>query len=232
MAKLLWSQRQSMGPSARTSNAMAFDSKRQRTVLFGGQQTSGIVGGSLGDTWEWDGRFWIQVADSGPAPRGRHAMAYDENRGRIVLFGGEGEGLVRTLGDTWEWDGEFWIQVSDTGPSGRSLTAMASDTVRKRIVLFGGQGEDGGDIGDTWEWDGNQWTQQDVVGPTARSAHAMAFDPQRGRTVLFGGLIGARPETWEWDGSKWLQVAHIGPEALSLWLSTAGAYCCLGVRQS
>jgi len=32
-------------------------------------------------------------------------MAYDENRGRIVLFGGEGEGPVRTLGDTWEWDG-------------------------------------------------------------------------------------------------------------------------------
>ena len=30
----------------------------------------------MGDTWEWDGRFWIQVADSGPAPRGRHAMAY------------------------------------------------------------------------------------------------------------------------------------------------------------
>jgi hypothetical protein len=37
MAKLLWSQRQDMGPSPRWSLAMAFDAVRKRTVLFGGE---------------------------------------------------------------------------------------------------------------------------------------------------------------------------------------------------
>jgi len=42
-----WTQRQDIGPAARAFAALAYDSKRQRAVLFGG------VGQSLfGDTWE------------------------------------------------------------------------------------------------------------------------------------------------------------------------------------
>jgi hypothetical protein len=56
---------------------MAYDSKRERTVLFGG--SAGNV--KFNDTWEWDGDNWTQVADTGPSARGGHAMAYDSNRG-------------------------------------------------------------------------------------------------------------------------------------------------------
>ena len=49
---------------------MAYDSKRGRTVLFGG--SAGNV--NLNDTWEWDGQDWTQVADTGPPARGGHAM--------------------------------------------------------------------------------------------------------------------------------------------------------------
>lgn len=44
-----WTARQDMGPSARSAHAAAFDTVRQRVVLFGGiDQTQSL----LGDTWE------------------------------------------------------------------------------------------------------------------------------------------------------------------------------------
>jgi galactose oxidase-like protein len=197
---------------------MAFDAVRKRTVLFGGE-----AGAKFGDTWEWNGHLWVQVADSGPSPRARHAMAYDQNRNRVVLFGGASQGNL--VGDTWEWDGEYWTEVADTGPPARQYLAMASDTQRKRIVLFGGVAV--ATYGDTWEWDGNQWTQHEGVGPPARANHAMAHDPQRQRTVIYGGRAGVNfTDTWEWDGSQWLQVAHFGPNSL---LSPAMAFNGRGV---
>jgi hypothetical protein len=33
-------------------------------------------------------------------------MAFDERRGRVVLYGGSGP--RENLGDTWEWDGVRW----------------------------------------------------------------------------------------------------------------------------
>jgi hypothetical protein len=81
---------------------MAYDSGRNRTVLFGGGNGSGSI---FGDTWEWNGAnaAWTQVASTGPQSRFRHAMAYDSGRNRTVLFGGYNGSSV--LGDTWEWNG-------------------------------------------------------------------------------------------------------------------------------
>jgi hypothetical protein len=218
MAKMLWSQRQNMGPAARSGHAMAYDRGRKRTVLFGG--LSGVT--ILLDTWEWDGQHWVQVADSGPTARQNPGMAHDENRSRVVLFGGL-DITGRLTGDTWEWDGEFWVQVADTGPSPRSFFGISSDIKRKRITLFGGARQItpvAAPLGDTWEWDGDQWTQHEGVGPPARERHSLAYDPLRERTVLFGGINMATAalsaDTWEWDGSTWLQVAQFGPTPRTL----------------
>jgi hypothetical protein len=45
-----WTERQDMGPKARWSHAVAFDSARDRLVLFGGSPT--VLPTPLGDTWE------------------------------------------------------------------------------------------------------------------------------------------------------------------------------------
>jgi hypothetical protein len=45
----LWTQRQDMGPLARNAYALAYDSQRDRVVLFGGSYG---ISGNLGDTWE------------------------------------------------------------------------------------------------------------------------------------------------------------------------------------
>src|SRR5262249_6647649 len=47
-----WEQVATDGPSARCVNAMVYDAKRKKIVMFGGEDTNL---NSLGDTWEWDG---------------------------------------------------------------------------------------------------------------------------------------------------------------------------------
>lgn len=104
------------GPAARFSHGMAFDTVRQRVVVFGGQG----VGRWFADTFELAGTVWISAAAGGdvPSSRGQFGYAFDTARGRAVLFGGAGDSAS---GDTYE-------QVS--GPtSGTPLALSVSPTV-------------------------------------------------------------------------------------------------------
>jgi hypothetical protein len=201
MAQAIWTQ-VANGP-ARYGHAMAYDAARQRVVLFGGSSN----GTQFGDTWEWNGTSWLQLAASGPSARTIHAMAYDAASQRVVLFGGIGGGIG--LGDTWEWDGTNWVQRTPAAsPSPRSGHAMAYDAARQRVVLFGGGFPGSASFAsDTWEWNGTDWVQRTpVASPSARSSHAMAYDSARQRLLLFGGSSGSVVvgDTWEWDGTNWL----------------------------
>ena len=215
-----------VAPTARDNHAMAYDSGRAVTVLFGGWATIGVdMYEQSAETWEWDGNAWT-LRDTGGGPdqehlhgRIRHAMAYDSTRGVTVLFGGWGyvfDGVnTWTEGyspETWEWDGATWTRRSVTGPSGRTRHEMVFDSARGRTVLFGGS-NDSGLLADTWEWDGGTWVLKDpgssTVGPVPRRQHAMAYDSARGVTVLFGGYTESGGTylysrlTWEWDGQAW-----------------------------
>ncbi|MBI2945238.1 MAG: hypothetical protein HYY25_13675 [Candidatus Wallbacteria bacterium] len=236
-----WSQRQadtaSPGadqPFRRGDCALAYDSARQRVVLFGGADASE---NKLNDTWEWDGTNWSQrQADTDtpgadqPLKHVGHAMAYDSARRRVVLFGGieAGNGLFwAILNDTWEWDGTHWSQrqahssapdlesLGTTQPYWRENYALAYDDARKRVVLFGGTGRGGLACNDTWEWDGTNWSQRQAIDfspgthqPPYRAHHALAYDNGRQRVILFGGYRGPEVfnDTWEWDGTDWSQT--------------------------
>src|SRR5207244_6663036 len=106
-------------------------------VLFGG--FSGSFG--PGETWEWDGGRWTQVATSGPSTRHGHAMAFDSFRNVTVLMGGY-DSSGAALSDTWEWDGVLWTQRSaglPNAPGGaRADHAMAFDSARGLAALLGG----------------------------------------------------------------------------------------------
>jgi hypothetical protein len=209
----LWTQVEDIGPSPRALPAMTYDKLRQRVVVFGGNvSTDGAAPAGNGDTWEWDGQAWAQVADSGPGARFGTALAYDSVRQLVVLFGGAN--ATASFSDTWEWDGTNWTQVADTGPSQRNGHSMCYDDVRGRVVLFGGglKGEN-----DTWEYDGTAWTRQADTGPQGRSGHSLAFSGTR--TILFGGIlvdatgkeIATAQDTWEWSGKFWTQRQDMGP---------------------
>src|SRR5437773_9193 len=76
-------RRPETSPSARSLSAMVYDSFRERTVLFSGNN-------GAADTWEWDGTNWsLRSPSTSPSARAYHAMAYDALRHRTVLFGGD-----------------------------------------------------------------------------------------------------------------------------------------------
>ncbi len=137
-------------------------------MLFGGVSEDRKT---LGDTWEWDGAAWREVARDGPPPRARHRMAFDGNTETVLLYGGnappteprEGFDLLQ---DTWSWDGSRWTEHHAEGPGPRFMHAMAWDAARRRVVLYGGGREErdgthrvSTSLDDTWEWDGARWSR-------------------------------------------------------------------------
>ena len=199
---------------------MAYDTARERVVIFGGIGDSGY----LADTWEWDGNNWVQrMPDTSPPARSGPAMAYDAARGRVVMFGGanrDASNQTRYLADTWEWDGSTWVQRTPAAsPTARYGHVMAYDGVRGRVVLFGSGYFDGSwhFLADTWEWDGSTWARRTpATSPLARMSASMVYDSARERIVLFGGWgvshhvepnysTNIFDDTWEWDGIAWVQ---------------------------
>jgi hypothetical protein len=66
---------------------IAYDSGRNRLVLFGGEDLNAT---RVAETWEYDGTDWSRIQTATfPNPRRAHAMAYDSTRDRVVLFGGD-----------------------------------------------------------------------------------------------------------------------------------------------
>jgi hypothetical protein len=117
-----------------------------------------------GDTWQWDGARWTRSTVPGPGGRFHHALAYDANRDRVVLFGGVSEDR-KTLGDTWEWDGAAWREVARDGPPPRARHRLAFDGNTETVLLYGGNApptepREGFDLlQDTWSWDGARWSR-------------------------------------------------------------------------
>jgi hypothetical protein len=151
----------------------------------------------------------------GPPARDSSAIAYDEARQVVVLFGGE---TAQTgFADTWRYDGAGWTEVSvASSPSARFRHAMAYDADRRVVVLFGGFERTAlRNLGDTWEYDGVLWTLVNTaVSPPAQSGHRLAYDSIRKRTILFGGTQTSGPlgATWEYDGTTWTEISYtVGP---------------------
>lgn len=191
-------------PGPRTLGAIAYDTRRNRAVLFGGvaawKSTDTVYDSS---TWEWDGSDWHKIETVvAPPARYQHAMAYDETRGTVIMYGGRNQ--HGTLTDLWEWDGERWIEMCPVcNPAKRYLHKMFYDTVREKTVVYGGIGEKG--YSEAWMWDGQSWN----LFPFSTSAPGffnspLVYDQQRQRAVGFvkdPGWSG----TWIWEGDRWFQ---------------------------
>jgi N-acetylneuraminic acid mutarotase len=151
-----------------------------------------------------------------PSARYAHAMAYDSQNNKVVLFGGF-DGT--NDGETWVYnytDNSWTNMAPATSPSAREYHAMAYDSENKVTVLFGGYGYNStGDLdylNDTWVYNytDNTWTNMaPATSPSARRFHAMAYDSQNNLTVLFGGYDGAYDdETWVYNytDNSWTNV--------------------------
>jgi hypothetical protein len=215
-------------PDARMFGAMAYDSARGRTVLFGGAGNSDL----LGDIWEWDGRTWTNVTPAGVGPpvlMGA-SMSYDAARGVTMLFGGVNT-LTGSSAQTWEWDGRNWTLVCGSAgvggsgpgcPVGRWWQAMTYDSARNVTIVFGGTRGVQDSLANMQLWDGATWGSPVFPPdqePSPRQGHAMVFDAARSVAVLFGGhdANGVMNDTWEWDGTAWTQVTPAGAVPPARW---------------
>ena len=187
-----------------SSMNMVFDSRRQITVMFGGRNWPANTA-TNSNTYQYTSKGWNQIITP-HAPPGRFwsAMAYDDHRQRIVLYGGQTNS--NTFGDTWEFDGSDWTSVSTVhSPAAQSGISMIYDSCRQKTVLFDRQGR-------TWEYNGGDWTNITTAAtPPARNLAAMVFDPGNCRALLFGGGPNSGPsnalsDTWSYDGTNWTQI--------------------------
>lgn len=238
------------GPGDRLNAALAHDGKR--LVLFGGARDRR----RMGDTWGLTEDGWVQLApesEDGPERRTLCDMAFDEKRGKLVLFGGKARAA---LGDTWEWDPDAtsWTRVASEGPSPRGAHEMCYHPGRETVVLYGGYGE--GALGELWEWNGERWRlvetkpadgEESPASPGPRLHFALGHDAGRGELVLYGGFgeTERQGDTWTFDGQGWSGLATdahaepagpraepIGPRAEhdGAWLPGVGFVVFGGVR--
>ncbi len=204
-----WTQQfPSVSPSARSwnTNAMAYDTKLGKVVLFGGQASFVFTS----ETWEWDGtsKTWTQQFPThSPSPR-TATLAYDYAAEQVVLFGGNTNGIA--YNDTWTYTGVDWIHHQPaTVPQTRTDNGLAFDPFLKGVVLFGGLAgscEDCGEgrLNDTWLWDGQNWNQvQTAVSPTPSSGASFTYDGTSRGMLLFGGWIG----DFQFTNSTWIFMA-------------------------
>ncbi len=125
-AGFTWEQVPAVGaPEPRVGHAAAYDAESGVIVLFGGAKPlEGRIqtGTNLDDTWAWDveARTWQQMQPrESPRPRSYHAMAYDPDIDRVVVWGGDSSESGESDAQVWGYDYEEdrWEVLSvDTEP--------------------------------------------------------------------------------------------------------------------
>lgn len=159
------------------------------------------------DTWVFSPTTgWSEISASGPSARGRHAVAFDPNGGRMLVFGGRFRAAGTTgnytlYNDLWafEFASGTWAMLHDgsgTAPSRRYFAAAAYDADSSTFYLYGG-GTNAAPLSisvatDVWAFDGANWSQVTVTGtaPSSRLFVSYAHDTSRDRLIAFGGQIG------------------------------------------
>lgn len=126
----------------------AYDSRRRRMIIFGGQRGAG----TLGDTWALDlnTQVWHELAPSdGPEGRKYPASVYDKIHDRFLELGGD-TGTGKTDG-VWALNlaDESWAELGgDQGPPARVDAVAVYVPTERRLILFGGTGDE--NLNDVW----------------------------------------------------------------------------------
>ncbi|MCX7001509.1 MAG: hypothetical protein NT106_14635, partial [Candidatus Sumerlaeota bacterium] len=170
-----------------------------------------------------------------PSRRTYAAVALDEKRNRLILYGG-GDGATVVYDELWSLDltpgAEQWTQLPRLGdaPPVKWLLRAVVDSVRDKFILYGGNSFPNWTDGDykdtTYELDltSDTWTLvPTITPPSARGQYGVIWDPLMRREFIFGGLyrVGAAAEniityneiwTYDNDSQSWFQQLPSGPK--------------------
>lgn len=185
--QLEWEQLSpSSSMSERTQASMAYDSQRDRMLVFGG--TSGLA--YLNDLWQWPlatAGPWARIYPTGAPPDAFSQIFYDAPGDRLVAFA---SGLILGL----DFAGSpRWTNLTPTGiaPPPRPDAAVAHDPQNQRLIIYGG-GYVGNAHTDVWiaHLGASPYFEQVVPEgpePFARAAAGAVYDPVGDRLIVFGG---------------------------------------------
>ncbi len=192
-------------PSARDAwPGMAFDSRRNVSVLFGGFNKSHV---KLNDTWEYNAssNTWTEVTpETSPPATMRLRLGFDSNRNVTVLFGGQTD-ATSSSNETWEYNGSTWVERTDElgeAPLGRRLNAITFNPERNKMVMFGGVFSTSY-LNDTWEYNGSRWSKKTEFIRAIISD--IAFDNRLNKILMFGGnadFAADNNEVWEYNTTE------------------------------
>ena len=185
MARLVWTQKQDIGPSAKQATPWPSTAREAESCSLAATPRDRLCSTTRGSGMARTGRRPRTLVQAPARNMPWHTTMC--GRPSCCLVDLLSRRPRRTLGN-------------GTAPIGRkSLTPArrpAAITQWRSTVDEGGSSSSVADslvvaleaVGDTWEWDGEEWAQQEDVGPPARVFHAMAYDAVRDRVVLFGGV--------------------------------------------
>jgi cysteine-rich repeat protein len=244
-----WTQITTTGlaPSPRRAHAVAWDTARQRLVMFGGIKPLLQTTAATGETWELAfGTSWTWTCISGesspcpiiptrPSVRYSAAMTYSTDLSAIVMFGGLTAfgGATSNASDTWLYTATGWAaQTPSVAPAGRNSSALVECDVKndaevlvRRAVLIAGS-TDVGASDEVWELGGLLQPWQRTLTPghaPARSDVQLVYDAKHDRTLTVAGYYPPQPrrDVFAFDAKAW---RRIDPLPLPLRFHTSATY--------
>ncbi len=225
-------------PGARSGTASAWDPVHARMIVYGGFAQGGLQYES--DTFGLsfaNGAVWTHIATGGgPSGRSATATAVDTRRGRLLMFGGNGDfGASSRTNELWAFGfaDSAWTQLAPSGflPSIRSGAVAAYDSSADRMIAYGGfTGVDYSEI--DWTLD---FADQVVAVPRPRAPAAdfalrgAVPNPVRGDFVVAFRLPDAAParlEVFDVAGRRVAggEVGPMGAGPHTLRLGARGAF--------
>jgi Galactose oxidase, central domain len=187
-----WTQRPS--PTSGTtisqaSNAAAAADNGGLVWLRGGLTSNGASATLFAYQYSLANPYWL---GSYPAPTFRegHAMAFDSDRNRLVVYGGrDSQGALVPGTEEFDIANTTWNYVNQpVAPELRVEATMVYDPIKRRTILDGGFDPiTSNRFAARWEWDGDSWQPSFGGLPSPTSNAAATFHAAAGRTVMFGG---------------------------------------------
>ncbi len=160
---------------------------------------------------------WIDMNPSiKPSARHYHAMAYDSQSDRVIMFGGwigsvSNPPYHRHNAETWAYDfnTNTWADMNPlVNPSGRAEIPIVYNSKIDKIFLYGGRTGIYETSNEIWlyDFDNNTWEQKfPSFTPRAKFGYSIGYDTKNEKVILFGGVTGFwsfTNETWEYDFSN------------------------------
>ncbi len=195
-------------PYSRINHVAIYDVLRDRLVLHGG--TAPGPDGDTNETWALSltgSPQWQWLGYGAMLSRSSHVAVYDPPGDRMVIFGGENDGVG--LGDTWQLSlgtGSWSAYGSGSPPPAGTAYVAAFDGIRRRMLVV-----DAGGLGlaSLYGLDLTTGVWSTLVAGTGPFAgfSAAVHDPLRDRLILLGSGV------WELTLSgtpTWTQLIPTG----------------------